>query len=74
MGLKPLHFSCATDCDLKILSVLRKSKQLVFEKKFSRIVLVIVTIEVPVAILQAYMSLPRHIRKDVSTRRNIEPD
>ena len=38
MGFKPRHLSCATECDLKMLSVLEKSKQLVFEKKFSRIV------------------------------------
>ena len=38
---------------------------------FARIVLVIITNEVPVAILQAYISLPRHICKGVLTRRII---
>ena len=71
MGLKPLHSSCATDCDLKILSVLQKSKQRVFEKKFARIAHVIITNEVSLTILQACMSLPRHIRKGVLIRRSI---
>ena len=30
--LNPLHPGCPTDCDLKILNVLPKSRQLVFEK------------------------------------------
>ena len=35
---------------------------------------VIITNEVPVAILQAYVSLSRHIRKDVLIRQNIASD
>ena len=74
-GLKPLHPGCATDCDLKILTVLQKSKQLVFEKKMSHVLFyVIITNEVPVTILQAYISLSRHIRKSVLIRRNIASD
>ena len=71
--LKSLHSDCATDCDFKILRVLQKLKQLIFEKKFSSIVSiqVIITNEVPVTILQACMSLLRHIRKWVLLRQNI---
>ena len=32
MGRKPLQPGCATNCNLKILSVLEKLKQLVFDK------------------------------------------
>ena len=45
-----------------------------FEKNVSRIVHVIITNEVPVTILQAYIFLSRHIRKGVLIRRNIVSD
>ena len=62
----PLHPSCATDCDLKILRVLYKSKLLIFEKKCPPVWFhVIIANEATVTIMQAYMSLPRHIRKGV---------
>ena len=64
MGLKPLYLGCAPDCDLKILSVLQKSKQLVFKKIY----------RVPVMILLAYISLSRLILKGVFIRRNIASD
>ena len=59
MGFKPLHPSCATDCDFKMLSALYKSKLLVFEKNFHALFHVMITNEVPVTILHAYMSLPQ---------------
>ena len=75
MRLKPLYPSFATDCDLKILSVLLKSKQWVFEKKCFHVLFhVIITKEVPVTILQAYRSFPRHIRKGVLIRQSIASD
>ena len=73
-GLEPLQPGCATDCDLKILSVLYKSKQLVPETKCFHVFHVMITDEIPVTILQAYMSLPRHIHKGVLIRRNIASD
>ena len=55
--------------------MLYKSKQLVFEKNSFRLLFyVIITNEVPVTILQAYLSLSRHIRKGVLIRQNIAPD
>ena len=46
--------------------MLLKSQQLVFEKKSFHVLFhVVITNEVPVTILQAYMSLPRHILKGV---------
>ena len=74
--LKPLHPGYATDRDLQILSVLQKSKQLVFEKMFLRRLLfyVMITNEVPVTILQAFFSFPRHIREGMLIRRIITSD
>ena len=74
-GLKPLHPDCATDCDLKILSVLERSKQLVLKKKMHHVLFCfIITNAVPETNLQAYTSLSRHIRKDLLTRRSIASD
>ena len=73
--LKPLYPGCATDRYLKYLSVLQKSKQLVFEKKCFHVLFhVMITNEVPVTILQAYFFLPLHIRKDMLIRWSITSD
>ena len=73
-GLKLVPPSCTTDCDLKILSVLQKFKQLVFEKSFHVLFHVIITNEVQARILQAYISLPRHICKSELIKRIIALD
>ena len=72
--LKPLHPGCAIGRDLKSLSVLQKSKQLVFKKCFHELFHVMITNEVPVMILQAYFSLPRHIRNGMLIRMIITSD
>ena len=46
-----------------------KLKQLVYKKSFHVLLQAIITNEVPVTILQAYISLPRHIRKGALIRR-----
>ena len=74
MGLKPLHPSCATDCNLQILSVLKNQNSRSLKICFHVLFYVIITDEVPVTILQAYMSLPRHIGKGVLIRRSIASD
>ena len=56
-------------------SVLWISKQLVFEKNVAALCFMsLITNEKPVTILQAFMSLPRHIRKDVLIRSNFASD
>ena len=74
MGLKPPHPGCATDCDFKILSVIKINTAGLEKKWFHVLFHVVITNEVPVVILLAYISLPRRIRKGMLIRRIIAPD
>ena len=64
--------SWAIDCDLKKFECALKNKNSwPFEKCFHVLFQVIITNEVPVSILHAYIPIPRHIRKGVFIRRVI---
>ena len=71
MGLKPLHLIVAPlTVTSKSWACSKNQNSWSLKKNFHALFHVIITNEVPVAILQAFMSLPSHIRKGVSIRRN----
>ena len=65
MGLKLLHSSCATDCDLKILieCALKIKTAGLLKNSFHTLFHVIIANGVSATIMQAYMPLSRHIRQ-----------